>query len=131
MRDLGDRPAPPLRRRDRALSDQDLYASKSYALSFSKGVSREVDGTRVTVTALCPPTTKTAFEEASGANRSILYTRLPVASPEAVARAGYRGMKRGARVVLPGFTTKLLAVAGELPPRRLALEVNRLLLRLA
>jgi hypothetical protein len=36
-----------------------------------------------------------------------------------------------ARVVVPGFTTKLLAFAGELPPRRIALEVNRLLLRKA
>jgi len=104
------------------------YASKSYVLSFSKGVSRELDGTGVTVTVLCPPTTKTSFEVKSGANRSVLYSRLPVASPEAVARAGYRGMKRGARVVLPGLSTKLLAFAGELPPRRIALEVNRLLL---
>jgi hypothetical protein len=105
------------------------YASKAYVLSFSKGVSREIDGTGVTLTVLCPPTTKTAFEERSGANRSVLYSRLPVASPEAVARAGYRGMKRGARVVLPGLSTKILALAGELPPRRVALEINRLLLR--
>jgi short-subunit dehydrogenase len=105
------------------------YASKSYVLSFSKGVSREVAGTGVTVTVLCPPTTRTAFEERSGAKRSVLYSRLPVASPESVARAGYRGMKRGARVVLPGLSTKILAFAGELPPRRIALEVNRLLLR--
>jgi short-subunit dehydrogenase len=105
------------------------YASKSYVLSFSKGLSRELGGTGVAVTALCPPTTKTAFEERSGANRSVLYSRLPVASPETVARAGYRGMMRGARVVLPGLSTKLLAIAGEFPPRRIALEVNRLLLR--
>jgi len=104
------------------------YASKAYVLSFSKGVSREIAGTGVTVTVLCPPTTRTAFEERSGANRSVLYSRLPNASPEAVARAGYRGMKRGARVVLPGLSTKILAFAGEFPPRRIALEVNRLLL---
>jgi short-subunit dehydrogenase len=104
------------------------YASKSYVLSFSKGVSRELDGTGVTVTVLCPPTTKTSFEERSGAKRSLLYRWLPVASPEAVAQAGYQGMQRGARVVLPGLSAKILAFAGELPPRRIALEVNRLLL---
>ena len=45
-----------------------------------------------------------------------------------VARAGYRGMTRGARVVLPGLSAKVLAFAGELPPRRIALEVNHFLL---
>ena len=105
------------------------YASKAYVLSFSKGVSREIDGSGVTLTVLCPPTTRTAFEERSGANRSMLYRALPVASPEAVARAGYRGMMRGARVVLPGLSTKILALTGELPPRRVALEVNRMLLK--
>jgi short-subunit dehydrogenase len=107
------------------------FASKAYVLSFSKGVSRELDGTGVAVTALCPPTTRSSFEERSGAKASRLYKWLPTASAEHVARAGYRGMKRGARVVLPGFSTKLLAFAGELPPRRIALEVNRILLEKA
>jgi hypothetical protein len=30
-------------------------------------------------------------------------------------------------VVMPGLLTKLLSFAGELPPRRIALEVNRVL----
>jgi hypothetical protein len=30
-------------------------------------------------------------------------------------------------VVIPGLLTKTLALAGELPPRRIALEINRLL----
>lgn len=105
------------------------YASKAYVLSFSKGLSCELDGTGVTATALCPTTTRSAFEERSGASRSRLYRWMPEASPENVARAGYRGMTRGARVVLPGLSSKLLAFAGELPPRRIALEVNNFLLR--
>jgi uncharacterized protein len=47
----------------------------------------------------------------------------------AVARAGDRGMMRRAGVAIPGMSAKLLAFAGELPPRRIALEINRLLLR--
>ena len=42
--------------------------------------------------------------------------------------AGYRGFTRKRPVVIPGLLTKILALAGELPPRRLALEVNRWLL---
>jgi hypothetical protein len=50
-------------------------------------------------------------------------------SAKAVAIAGYYGMMRGRKVVLPGIAAKLLAFAGELPPRALALEVNYLLLK--
>jgi short-subunit dehydrogenase len=82
----------------------------------------------VSVTALCPGPTQTSFDEKSGANRTILYARFPAMGASDVARAGYRGMMRRSTVVLPGLMTKTLAIAGELPPRRIALEVNRLLL---
>jgi hypothetical protein len=38
-------------------------------------------------------------------------------------------MMRGRRAAIPGLVTKLLALAGELPPRAIALHVNRWLLR--
>jgi short-subunit dehydrogenase len=105
------------------------YATKAYVLSFSKGLARELAGSGVSATALCPGVTATSFEKRSGAEVSGLYKWLPKATAASVARAGYRGMKRRATVVLPGAITKVLAVAGELPPRRIALEVNRVLLR--
>ena len=104
------------------------YATKAYVLSFTKGLARELEGSGVSVTALCPGPTKTAFEERSGAARTRMYRRGSGPSAAAVARAGYRGLMRGRTVVVPGFLAKLLAIAGELPPRRIALEVNRLLL---
>ena len=52
------------------------YASKAYVLSFSKGLARELKGTGVSVTALCPGPTKSSFEERSGAGRTILYKHL-------------------------------------------------------
>ena len=104
------------------------YATKAYVLSFSKGLARELDGTGVTVTALSPGVTKSAFEERSGASATPLYRFVPKTTAEAVARAGYRAMMRGRRVVIPGLVAKLLSFAGELPPRIVALEVNRWLL---
>jgi short-subunit dehydrogenase len=104
------------------------FASKAYVLSFSKAIARELSGTGVSVTALCPGLTDSSFEARSGAGRTFLYKLLPKMPAAAVAQAGYAGLKRGATVVLPGALTKLLAFAGELPPRRIAVEVNRLLL---
>jgi len=105
------------------------YASKAFVLSFSKGLARELVGSGVSVTILSPALTESSFEERSGASNTRLYRLLPKMTAAAVARAGYEGMKRQSAVVLPGWTAKLLAFAGELPPRRIALEVNRLLLQ--
>jgi uncharacterized protein len=102
------------------------YATKAYVLAFSRGLSRELDGTGVSVTVLSPGPTQTAFDDRAGAEGpSVLYKRYPKMTAEAVARAGYRGMQRQSRAVIPGLLTKLLAVAGELPPRLIALEINR------
>jgi short-subunit dehydrogenase len=105
------------------------YASKAYVVSFSKGLARELSGTGVSVTALSPGLTESSFEDRSGAGRTFLYKLMPKMTAAAVARAGYEGMKRHSTVVIPGLLTKILAFAGELPPRRIAVEVNRLLLR--
>jgi short-subunit dehydrogenase len=105
------------------------YATKSYVLSFCKGLAVELDGTGVSVTALCPGVTASAFEGRAGASETRLYRLLPQLSPSAVAKAGYRGMMRARVTVIPGLMTKLLAFAGELPPRIVALFVNRWLLR--
>ncbi|MGH7613538.1 MAG: SDR family NAD(P)-dependent oxidoreductase [Gemmatimonadales bacterium] len=104
------------------------YASKAYVLALSKGVARELVGTGVSVTALCPGPTRTGFEQHSGAAGTALYRWVPGLSAAAVACKGYRGLMRGRAEVIPGLAAKLLAFAGELPPRRIALEVNRLLL---
>ena len=103
------------------------YATKAYVLSFSKGLALELRGSGVSVTVLAPGPTRTDFDERAGAEVDTLYGRLSKLSPAAVARAGYAGMLRQSMVVIPGLGTKLLAFAGELPPRRIALEVNRLL----
>jgi short-subunit dehydrogenase len=105
------------------------YATKAYVLSFSKGLALELRGSGVTVTALSPGPVETDFDDRAGTGRKVLFTRLPKSSPAEVARAGYAGMRRGSLLVIPGLLTKLLSLAGELPPRRIALEVNGVLWR--
>jgi short-subunit dehydrogenase len=102
------------------------YATKAYVLAFSRGLAGELDGRAVSVTVLSPGPTETSFDDRAGAVHA-LYSRVPKMTAAAVARAGYRGMKRQSLVVVPGLLTKALALAGELPPRRIALAFNRLL----
>ena len=47
---------------------------------------------------------------------------------KAVAGASF-ALFAGRTLCVPGLVNKLLAVAGELPPRAISVEVNRLLLR--
>jgi hypothetical protein len=105
------------------------YAAKSYVLSFTRGLAVELRGSGVTATALCPGTTRTEFDSASGAGSLRLFRWLPLADARSVAEAGIEAMYAGRAVAVPGFVNKLLAFAGELPPRRISVEVNRFLLR--
>ena len=107
------------------------YATKAYVLSFSKALALELKGSGVTLTALSPGVTASSFEGRSGASGTRLYRWVPAMSAKAVALAGYRGMMRKKTVVVPGMIAKLFSLAGELPPRRIALEVNRWLLKRA
>jgi uncharacterized protein len=104
------------------------YATKAYVLSFSRALSRELRGTGVTVTALCPGPVRTAFEAKAGLGDTRIARWLRPMEARTVAWQGYRGMQRGQLVVIPGLLAKVLSFAGELPPRWIALEVNRLLL---
>lgn len=97
------------------------YASKAYVLSFSLAVSVEMQGTGVTVTALCPGPSPTGFAERAGALRTPLFKAEWFSmDPGAVARAGYEGMKRGERIVVPGAIHKAHDLAVRLVPRSLA-----------
>jgi short-subunit dehydrogenase len=101
------------------------YATKAYVLSFSEALSKELSGRGVTVTALCPGPTETGFQKAAGMERSRLFRRGLVMDAAAVARAGYRGLLRGKRVVVPGFKNRCMAQAASWAPRPLVLWVSK------
>lgn len=104
------------------------YATKSYVLSFSRGIRRELQGTGVSVTVLCPGATRTEFEETAKAQRTRLFQWTKPMGASVVARAGYQGMQRGCGVVVPGLLNKFLALSPGLGPSVIALEINRFLL---
>src|SRR5688572_15971808 len=83
------------------------YATKAYVLSFSEAIAEELRGTGVTVTVLCPGPTATGFQKnANLGSETLLKVMRPVSSMS-VARAGYRALMRGQRVVIPGVKNKI------------------------
>ena len=105
------------------------YASKSYVLSFTRALARELRGTGITATALCPGPIRTSFWTAAGAQQAGLLRWIPQMHAAHVAASGLRAMRAGRVSVVPGVLNKLTAFLGALPPYRISLEVNRLLLR--
>lgn len=103
------------------------YASKSFVLSFNRGLSVELKGSGVTTTALCPGAMNTEFHTKGGFSQTRLYRYL-ISDPKMNAKQGYCAMQQGKSAIVPGIINKLLAIAGEIPPRQIALFVNKFLL---
>jgi short-subunit dehydrogenase len=101
------------------------YATKAYVLSFTEALAEELRGTGVTATALCPGPTMTEFQERAGL-RDVPLLRGPLVRDVAkVAQAGWKGAKRGKRIVVPGLANRVLAVGARLSPRRLSTKIAR------
>lgn len=103
-------------------------ATKAFVLSFSQALAREARGAGVGVTALCPGPVSTAFRDRAGLTDTRLFRLLPVMDAAAVARAGYEGLMQRRYVVVPGIVNKAISATTRLVPRRLGVEVARVLL---
>jgi hypothetical protein len=88
-------------------------------------VAEELRGTGVTVTALCPGATATAFADTAEISSSRLFTRLGVADADDVAQYGYKAMMRGERVAIPAWRDKIMVQAERLAPRGLVTRIAR------
>ena len=93
------------------------YASKGYVLSFSEAITRELKGSGVTVTTLCPGPTDTSFAIAAGLGKSLMHRILSPATSINVAKAGYKAMMRGKAIEIPGITNKLSTMSPRFSPR--------------
>ncbi|NUN70146.1 MAG: SDR family oxidoreductase [Bacteroidetes bacterium] len=102
------------------------FASKAFVLHFSEAIANEVKGTGVTVTVLCPGTTKTGFQETVNAGmpefreKSWVYT-----SAEAVAEYGYKAMMSGKTVAIHRFFNYVSANLSRFLPRNTVTQMVR------
>jgi len=96
------------------------YATKAFVLSFSEALNYELRSRDIRVTALCPGPVPTEFQARAGIKRrpSILDR-----SVEEVAQAGYDGLMRGRRLVVPGWQNRLVTRLTRLAPRGLVLDL--------
>lgn len=90
-------------------------ATKAYVLSFSNGLYRELKGTGVTVTCLCPGATQTGFAAKANIDHTLLF-KIGVMKSSDVAKIGYRSMIKGKRTVTAGLYNKLLVLLAKLFP---------------
>ena len=98
------------------------YASKAYVLSFSEALHTELAPRGVRVTCLCPGPVETEFAARAGSVEGGAPNLLTVSAAR-VAEAGYRGLMRGRRVVIPGVANKIVSFLPRIVPRPLLLSV--------
>lgn len=98
------------------------FATKAFVLSLTDALVEELRGTGVRATCLAPGPTVTEFASAASMEDSRLFS-LGAMSAEAVAKAGYRGFRRGKPLVVPGLGNKLIAFGTRLTPRWLVRKI--------
>ncbi len=101
------------------------YASKGYMLSFSEAIANELKGTGVTVTALCPGPTRTAFQETVSEDANANKIKFNMANAKEVAVYGYKAMHKGKTYAIPGSFNKFLATLPRIIPRNIAASIVR------
>lgn len=99
------------------------FATKAFVFSFSTALSEELAGTGVTVSALCPGTTRTEFFERAG--MQTFRRNMVMMDADVVAQIGYDGLMRGKRIVIPGLLNKITARLAPCLPTRFTARIVR------
>ena len=100
------------------------YASKAFVLSLSESLANEVQGTGVSVTALCPGPTRTEFAQNAGVAGSRLFHG-PTMEAADVARIGYDAMMAGKSSIIAGARNRWMIRGTRLVPASLVAARTR------
>jgi short-subunit dehydrogenase len=99
------------------------YATKAFVLSFSEALNRELEPRGIRVTVLCPGPVPTEFQARAGVPGRLGPAFLEQTA-SAVAKAGYDGLMRGKRLVVPGLGNKLATLMVRVLPRGAMLSLT-------
>ena len=87
------------------------YATKSYVVRLSRAISKEIKGSDVKISVLCPGPVDTEFNKVAG----VKFALKPLTAAK-TARHGVKNMFRGKFYALPGISAKLTAFVSKLIP---------------
>lgn len=95
-------------------------ATKSFYLSFLRGVRTELRPRGISVTAVCPGPAKTEFFDVAEKHAKMsAFKKTFFTTPEKVARVSLRAAKRNRAVATPTFIMKLFRVLAKIMPHGL------------
>jgi len=103
-------------------------ATKAFVLSFSEALSTELQGTGVTVMALCPGPTRTEFQQVA----SVEHTGVPsfaYMDAPTVVRQAIESAKRGKAVRINGVINTIMAQTTRFAPRALVRRISGAMFR--
>lgn len=101
-------------------------ATKAFVLSFSEALWAQLQGTNVSVLALCPGPVKTGFAEIVGAAEAVVGKQ---DSPEFVVHKALRALENGNSFTIPRLSQYLLSILSRLLPRHMVASISGRVLR--
>ena len=93
-------------------------ASKAFVLSLAESMATELEGTGVTVQALCPGNIPTEFQGVAGTS-GVKFSRTPATTPREVVEASLAALDRRKLVVIPALRDRITVGAQRFVPRAL------------
>jgi short-subunit dehydrogenase len=92
------------------------FATKSYVVSFSEAIHNEARDFGVHVTCLCPGPTATEFDKRAKMENTKLFKQKNIMDARSVALIGWKAMKAGKPLVIPGRKNAVMAFMTRFAP---------------
>ncbi len=101
-----------------------LYAAtKSFVLTFSNALRYELKDTPISVSCVCPGPTLTTQKRTEQVRQLGWKANVLVKTPEEVAKAALKGLKKGKRTIIPGVANKFMVGLGKYLPTGIQLMI--------
>ena len=100
------------------------HATKAFVLSWSEALATELQGTGVTLTALCPGPVDTDFFTKAEMIDTHAFQDTKMMAPQDVATAAYKALMEAERIIVPGSVNKAMVFGGRFMSESAQAKVN-------